>query len=222
MGTITGRPAMDRHRGEYARYAVLRSRYGALWCTPWRSIPPGERLDMHRRERLNGLVVLSLGMVSRIRLRCSRALIRPNPKNPTPPAGGRTCRGLVDCCDNAARLTPTSTLGLSVNRPEGTARFLLKHFCRPGAPPSCEGARYRSQVHYRTDEQDLNACETTADRKIKANRRLQPSAKAKELSARWLLHLACEVFSGPAGCVAPKSASISSLWCEVSWFTLEP
>src|SRR5258705_13537181 len=67
-----------------------------------------------------------------------------------------------------------------------------------------------------------DAYQTTGDRKIKANWRLRPSAKAKRLSARWLLHLACEVFSGHTRCVAPKSASISSLWCEVSWLELEP
>ena len=38
----------------------------------------------------------------------------------------------------------------------------------------------------------------TGEGKIKANWRLQPSAKAKRLSARWLLHLACEIFSGHA------------------------
>jgi hypothetical protein len=59
------------------------------------------------------------------------------------------------------------------------------------------------------------------DCKIKANWRLRPSVKAKRLSARWLLHLSCDIVTGHARCIGPKSASISSLSCEVSWFTLE-
>jgi hypothetical protein len=47
--------------------------------------------------------------------------------------------------------------------------------------------------------------------RLKQTGRLQPSAKAKLLSARWFLHIAGNVFGAHARCVGPKSASLSAL-----------